>query len=92
MLNLEEKLKKEKNINEDLLNRYNSINDYSQELQNKNQYLQNENLIYKKKINELNEKIKYDTIINKNEMLVNDINYKKLNNKILESLYYSNEL
>ena len=49
MLNLEEKLKKEKNINEDLHNKYNSINDYSQELQNKNQYLQNENLIYKKK-------------------------------------------
>ena len=49
MLNLEEKLKKEKNINEELLNKYNSINDYSQELQNKNQYLQNENLIYKKK-------------------------------------------
>ena len=36
------------------MNKYNSMNDYSQELQNKNQYLQNENLIYKKKINELN--------------------------------------
>ena len=87
ILNLEEKLKKEKNINEELLNKYNSINDYSQELQNKNQYLQNENLIYKKKINELNEEInKYDTIINKNEMLVNDINYKSSIIKYLENL------
>jgi hypothetical protein len=87
ILNLEEKLKKEKNINEDLMNKYNSMNDYSQELQNKNQYLNNENLIYKKKINELNEEInKYDTIINKNEMLVNDINYKSSIIKYLENL------
>ena len=87
ILNLEEKLKKEKNINEDLMNKYNSMNDYSQELQNKNQYLHNENLIYKKRINELNEEInKYDTIVNKNEMLVNDINYKSSIIKYLENL------
>ena len=87
ILDLDEKLKKEKNINEDLVNKFNSINNLSQDLQNKVQNLQNENLAYKHKVTELNDNIlKYESLRNKNEMLLNDLNYKNSIIRYLENL------
>ena len=87
IIDLNEKLKNEKNINEDLLNKYNSINTLSEELQNKIQNLENENLHYKNKVSELNDNItKYESLRNKNEMLLNDINYKNSVIRYLENL------
>ena len=87
IIELNEKLKNEKNINEDLLNKYNSINTLSEELQNKIQNLENENLHYKNKVSELNDNItKYESLRNKNEMLLNDINYKNSVIRYLENL------
>ena len=87
IIDLNEKLKNEKNINEDLLNKYNSINTLSEELQNKIQNLENENLHYKNKVSELSDNItKYESLRNKNEMLLNDLNYKNSVVKYLENL------
>ena len=77
IFDLSEQLKNEKSINEELVNKFNSINNLSQDLQNKVQNLQNENLAYKHKVTELNDNIlKYESLRNKNEMLLNDLNYK----------------
>ena len=87
ILDLDEKLKKEKNINEDLVNKFNSINNLAQDLENKVENLQNENLSYKQKVIELNNNIsKYESLRNKNEMLLNDLNYKNSVVRYLENL------
>ena len=87
IFDLSEQLKNEKSINEDLVNKFNSINNLSQDLQNKVQNLQNENLAYKHKVTELNDNIlKYESLRNKNEMLLNDLNYKNSIIRYLENL------
>ena len=87
IFDLSEQLKNEKSINEELVNKFNSINNLSQDLQNKVQNLQNENLAYKHKVTELNDNIlKYESLRNKNEMLLNDLNYKNSIIRYLENL------
>ena len=87
IIELNEKLQNEKNINEDLMNKLNSINNLNEELENKNHNLQNENIIMRKKYNELSENLNNNDLIrNKNEMLLNDLNYKNSVIKYLENL------
>ena len=87
IFDLSEQLKNEKSINEDLVNKFNSINNLAQDLENKVENLQNENLSYKQKVIELNNNIsKYESLRNKNEMLLNDLNYKNSVVRDLENL------